>query len=70
MEPIVDPSQDYSLLLGYENNTHTVLRFQRKIVTCDISHDIPITVSYLIYLPQTKSYIKDACIYIVYAFKT
>lgn len=43
-EPEVDPSQDYQLLLGYENNTHTVLRFRRRLDTCD-HHDIPITVS-------------------------
>ncbi|XP_025837314.1 MOXD1 homolog 2 [Agrilus planipennis] len=41
-EPEVDPSQDYQLLLGYENNTHTVLRFRRRLDTCDY-HDIPIT---------------------------
>ncbi|XP_060519167.1 MOXD1 homolog 2-like, partial [Cylas formicarius] len=41
-EPEVDPSQDYQLLLGYENSTHTVLRFRRKLDTCD-HHDIPIT---------------------------
>lgn len=44
-KPVVDPSQDYVLLLGYENATHTVLRFKRKLDTCDISYDIPITVS-------------------------
>lgn len=43
-EPEVDPSQDYQLLLGYENSTHTVLRFKRRLDTCDY-HDIPITVS-------------------------
>lgn len=42
-EPEVDPSQDYQLLLGYENNTHTVLRFKRRLDTCDY-HDVPITV--------------------------
>ncbi|XP_030746402.1 MOXD1 homolog 2 [Sitophilus oryzae] len=41
-EPEVDPSQDYQLLLGYENSTHTVLRFRRRLDTCD-HHDIPIT---------------------------
>lgn len=41
-EPEVDPSQDYQLLLGYENVTHTVLRFRRRLDTCD-NHDIPIT---------------------------
>lgn len=44
-EPVVDPSQDYMLMLGYENATHTVLRFRRKLDTCDASHDIAITVS-------------------------
>lgn len=44
-EPFVDPSQDYILLLGYENATHTVMRFKRKLDTCDTSHDVPITVS-------------------------
>lgn len=43
-EPEVDASQDYQLLLGYENSTHTVLRFKRRLDTCDY-HDIPITVS-------------------------
>ncbi|XP_059622696.1 MOXD1 homolog 2 [Phlebotomus argentipes] len=42
-EPVVDPSQDYVLLLGYENATHTVLRFRRKLDTCDTYHDLPIT---------------------------
>ncbi|TMW45479.1 hypothetical protein DOY81_009441, partial [Sarcophaga bullata] len=42
-EPIVDPSQDYILMLGYENKTHTVLRFRRKLDTCDTLHDIAIT---------------------------
>ncbi|GAB0087048.1 DOMON domain [Sergentomyia squamirostris] len=42
-EPVVDISQDYILLLGYENATHTVLRFRRKLDTCDTYHDLPIT---------------------------
>ncbi|CAD7003313.1 unnamed protein product [Ceratitis capitata] len=42
-EPIVDPSQDYVLLSGYENNTHTIIRFRRKLDTCDNLYDIPIT---------------------------
>ncbi|XP_063706695.1 MOXD1 homolog 2 [Culicoides brevitarsis] len=42
-EPVVDPSQDYILLAGYGNTTHTVFRFKRKLDTCDSSHDIPIT---------------------------
>lgn len=43
-EPLVDSSQDYVLLLGYENQTHTVLRFKRKLDTCDVAYDVPITV--------------------------
>lgn len=46
-EPEVDPKQDYHLLLGYENSTHTVLRFKRKMDTCD-HHDIPITVIFIL----------------------
>lgn len=44
LEPVVDPSQDYVLISGYENVTHTVLRFRRKLDTCDTSYDVPITV--------------------------
>ncbi|XP_062559085.1 MOXD1 homolog 2-like [Armigeres subalbatus] len=42
-KPVVDSSQDYVLLLGYENMTHTVLRFKRKLDTCDVAYDVPIT---------------------------
>ncbi|XP_069693146.1 MOXD1 homolog 2-like [Periplaneta americana] len=41
-EPELDPSQDYELLLGYENGTHTVIRFRRRYDTCD-PHDYTIT---------------------------
>lgn len=44
VEPRIDPSEDYTLLLGYENATHTVLRFERRVDTCDTSHDVVITV--------------------------
>lgn len=44
VEPRIDPSEDYTLLLGYENVTHTVLRFERKTDTCDTAHDVVITV--------------------------
>ena len=42
-EPIRDASSDYELLDGRENATHTVLRFRRKLDTCD-EHDKPIQV--------------------------
>ncbi|XP_039432205.1 MOXD1 homolog 2-like [Culex pipiens pallens] len=42
-DPIVDPSQDYTLLLGYENVTHTVIRFKRNLETCDSKDDFAIT---------------------------
>lgn len=38
----VDASQDYKLLLGYENVTHTVMRFVRRLDTCDDPDDVPI----------------------------
>lgn len=44
-EPVVDSMQNYILLLGYENATHTTLRFRRRLDTCDYLHDVPITVS-------------------------
>eukprot|EP00058_Branchiostoma_floridae_P026475 XP_002611966.1 hypothetical protein BRAFLDRAFT_91851 [Branchiostoma floridae] len=34
--PPEDESQDWELLSGYENDTHTVLRFKRKLQTCDV----------------------------------
>ncbi|XP_055593234.1 MOXD1 homolog 2-like [Uranotaenia lowii] len=42
-DPIVDSSQDYTVLLGYENVTHTVIRFKRNLDTCDMKDDFPIT---------------------------
>ncbi|XP_031841330.1 DBH like monooxygenase olf413 [Nomia melanderi] len=41
-DPVMDSSQDYTLLLGYENKTHTVLRFSRRYDTCDL-RDLKIT---------------------------
>lgn len=44
-EPVIDNSQDYILMSAYENSTHTVMRFSRKLITCDEKYDVPITVS-------------------------
>lgn len=44
-EPVMDQSQDYVLLSGHENKTHTVIRFRRKLDTCDEKYDVAITVS-------------------------
>ncbi|GLG93579.1 MOXD1 homolog 1 [Gryllus bimaculatus] len=41
-EPELDATSNYELLLGYENGTHTVLRFRRRYYTCD-PDDFPIT---------------------------
>ncbi|CAB3370724.1 Hypothetical predicted protein [Cloeon dipterum] len=43
VEPIVDASQDWELLQGMENDTHTVLTFRRAYDTCDRDQDIRIT---------------------------
>lgn len=43
-EPVLDGSQDYVLLTSSENATHTILRFRRKLDTCDEKFDVPITV--------------------------
>ena len=40
---VEDKSQDYSLVVGYEDQGVTVLRFRRKIDTCDTDFDLPIT---------------------------
>ncbi|XP_021710974.1 MOXD1 homolog 2 [Aedes aegypti] len=42
-DPIIDPSQDYTLLSLYQNQTHTVMRFKRNLNTCDNKDDFPIT---------------------------
>jgi hypothetical protein len=39
----LDGSQDYDLIGAQENETHTILRFRRKLVTCD-DKDLNITV--------------------------
>lgn len=41
--PIIDPRQDVTLLRGSKNNTHIIVAFQRKRITCD-SNDMPLTV--------------------------
>ena len=43
-EPIIDESQDVTLLAANQNDTHTILRFSRPYVTCD-KNDMDITVS-------------------------
>lgn len=47
--PEEDESQDYKLLGGYSNDTHTVLRFARPWITCDSKNDLEITVSKMIF---------------------
>lgn len=44
-EPVPDAQQDYTLLSSQENQTHTTLRFRRRLNTCDEKFDVPITVS-------------------------
>ncbi|XP_047476487.1 DBH-like monooxygenase protein 1 [Penaeus chinensis] len=43
MIPVIDDSQDVEILGGYENETHTVLRFARPWNTCDKEHDFQLT---------------------------
>lgn len=44
VSPVVDQSQDIQLLHGEENNFGTIIKFVRKLDTCD-DDDIKITVS-------------------------
>jgi hypothetical protein len=39
----LDPSQDAELIIGFEDEDTTVLRFQRKVDTCDTDNDVKIT---------------------------
>lgn len=41
--PTLDDSQDWILLSGYENSTHSCVTFKRAYVTCDKENDLPIT---------------------------
>jgi len=39
----LDTSQDAELIVGFEEDDTTVLRFRRKVDTCDTDHDVRIT---------------------------
>lgn len=41
---VKDTVQNYELLGGYENSTHTVILFSRRLDTCDREHDVSLTV--------------------------
>ncbi|XP_069946724.1 MOXD1 homolog 1-like isoform X2 [Cherax quadricarinatus] len=41
--PMIDNSQDVELLGGYQNDTHTVLRFSRPWVTCEPKTDMQLS---------------------------
>lgn len=41
--PITDSKQDWLLLSGSENETHTCVIFKRPFLTCDYDTDLPIT---------------------------
>ena len=43
-EPLIDDSQDVTLLVASQNETHTILRFSRPYVTCD-ENDLDMMVS-------------------------
>ena len=43
-QTVKDKSQDYQLIVGYQYQDNTVLRFKRKLNTCD-GEDLAITVS-------------------------
>ena len=41
--PQIDESQDWHLLDGHQNSTHTVLKFTRPLISCDKEMDRDIT---------------------------
>ena len=42
--PTIDPQQNYDLLDGAEVNGYTILKFKRKLLTCDRDYDMDIKV--------------------------
>ncbi|GBM58841.1 DBH-like monooxygenase protein 1 [Araneus ventricosus] len=58
--PVLDDQQDWQLLHGYENDTHTVLQFSRKFDTCD-EQDLAITndTMRVIYAYHDADYLSD-----------
>lgn len=42
--PMKDQQQNYELLTGFQNDTHTVIRFSRAWDTCDSQDDLVLTV--------------------------
>lgn len=54
MAPEVDASQDVMLLGGYQNDTHTVIRFSRPWNTCDKAQDVLLSVSTMTMLLDHK----------------
>jgi hypothetical protein len=51
--PIADPEQDYTLVGGRQNESHTVVRFRRAMDTCDRNHDYVLRVSPAKLLPSS-----------------
>ncbi|XP_064630534.1 DBH-like monooxygenase protein 1 homolog [Lineus longissimus] len=41
-KPLMDPKQDVELLMGKEEDGFTILKFKRKLNTCDQQHDLAI----------------------------
>ena len=52
--PVKDNSQDWHLLHGEENDFGTVLKFVRRIATCDNTDDIVIQVCVSFIFPLSK----------------
>jgi hypothetical protein len=48
--PIEDEKQDYKLIDGAEIDGYTILKFRRKLITCDEANDRPIKVSFYIFI--------------------
>ena len=65
--PVVDSTQDWHLLKGEENDFGTVLKFVRKLNTCDEKDDMAIPVSalsveicFLTFSTSFRSYCDDS----------
>jgi len=60
-ESVLDAQQDYDLIDAYENDTHTVMRFRRNMLTCDLN-DLNITAAttWMMYAYALEDPLSDA----------
>lgn len=63
--PIVDPSQDWSLIEGAQTNGYTIVKYKRPLKSCDTENDIEIKkeTNYLIFAWNAQDPVDDKWAY-------